>query len=278
MTLPAPNMVEILDYEAILADRTQAFLNLIPEGDRENVAAILALESEPVTKLLQEASYRELVLRGRINDAATSNLIAFAQGTDLDALGELFDLSRLPDEPDTRYRIRLKLRIAAMAGNGTREHYRGVALSVSTQVLDAAIISPYPGAVDVVIWPAPGADAQALLIEVRQTFGQDHIKMLGVDLLVRLATPRPVPVTATLWREAAAPANLVSQIAAAWPAQLQAHAALGQSIARSWIYSSLHTAGIAKLTLVMVDDAILIGPDEYAVPGEISLTDGGIAW
>ena len=62
-TLPPPKMLEQLDYENILAERKTAFLNSLPADQRDQVAAVLALESEPITKLLQESSYRELVLR-----------------------------------------------------------------------------------------------------------------------------------------------------------------------------------------------------------------------
>ncbi|NEM19216.1 baseplate assembly protein, partial [Escherichia coli] len=68
--LPDPTVVEQLDYESILIERKAYAISLWPEDKREEVAATLALESEPLTKLLQENAYRELILRQRVNEAA----------------------------------------------------------------------------------------------------------------------------------------------------------------------------------------------------------------
>ncbi|MDB0554564.1 baseplate assembly protein, partial [Ralstonia solanacearum] len=63
------------------------------------VRATLALESEPVTKLLQENAYRELVWRQRVNDAARAVMLAFAEGDDLEQLAANFDVQRLTITP-----------------------------------------------------------------------------------------------------------------------------------------------------------------------------------
>jgi phage-related baseplate assembly protein len=44
-----------------------------------SIAATLQLESEPLTMLLQLCSYRELLLRQRINEAAKASLLAYAK-------------------------------------------------------------------------------------------------------------------------------------------------------------------------------------------------------
>ncbi len=60
--LPAPAVVETLDYEAILSERQACFVSLYPADQQDAVRATLTLESEPITKLMQENAYRELVL------------------------------------------------------------------------------------------------------------------------------------------------------------------------------------------------------------------------
>ncbi|WP_263143994.1 baseplate J/gp47 family protein [Pseudomonas alcaligenes] len=275
-TLPAPDIVEVLDFEQILAARKAALLALIPAADRQAIADRLALESEPLTKLLQESAYREMLLRARINDAARANLIIYATGLDLDHIGQLFGLPRQTGEGDERYRQRLLLRIAAMAGNGTREHYIGVAMAVSPQVVAAAVLQPLPGRVDVALWLAPGADAAALLAAAWAAFDAPGVRMLGVDLSVRLAIARPVNIAARLWREASAPTNLVAQIAAAFPQQLATYAQLGRSVSRSWIISALHREGIARVELDLPAD-ITVAADQYATLGTLELTDRGVA-
>ncbi|TRX75275.1 baseplate J/gp47 family protein [Pseudomonas mangiferae] len=275
-TLPAPDIVEILDFEQILATRKAALLSLLPAAEQQAMAARLALESEPLTKLLQESAYREMLLRARINDAARANLIVYATGLDLDHIGQLFGLPRFTREADERYRQRLLLRIAAMAGNGTREHYIGVAMAVSTQVVTAAVLQPTPGRVDIALWLAPGADSAALLAATWAAFDAPGVKMLGVDLSVRLAVARAVNITARIWREASAPTNLVARIATAFPQQLAAYAQLGRSVSRSWIVSALHREGVARVELDLPAD-IAIGADQYATLGALDLIDRGVA-
>ncbi|HCJ7628504.1 TPA: baseplate assembly protein, partial [Enterobacter hormaechei subsp. xiangfangensis] len=56
--LAAPDVVEVLDYETILAERKATLVSLYPEEQQEAVARTLTLESEPIVKLLEENAYR----------------------------------------------------------------------------------------------------------------------------------------------------------------------------------------------------------------------------
>ena len=64
--LPAPQIVDVPDFETLLAERKAAFVALYPADEQDAVRSTLALESEPVTKLLQESAYREILLRQRV--------------------------------------------------------------------------------------------------------------------------------------------------------------------------------------------------------------------
>lgn len=57
--LPPPQIVDVPDFETLLAERKAAFVLLYPADEQDAVRRTLALESEPVTKLLQESTYRE---------------------------------------------------------------------------------------------------------------------------------------------------------------------------------------------------------------------------
>ncbi|MDT4856101.1 hypothetical protein FQZ97_904790 [compost metagenome] len=46
--LPPPNVVEVIDYETLLAERKAYFISLYPAEERDEVAATLAVESEPI--------------------------------------------------------------------------------------------------------------------------------------------------------------------------------------------------------------------------------------
>ncbi|SQC69224.1 baseplate assembly protein J (GpJ) [Pseudomonas aeruginosa] len=93
--LPPPHAVEQLDYEQILAERKAYAISLWPEDQQAEIAARLALESEPLTKLLEENAYREMLWRQRVNEAALANMLASAQGADLDQLAANYNVRRL---------------------------------------------------------------------------------------------------------------------------------------------------------------------------------------
>ena len=56
--LPAPNVLEEVSFEAILAERKAYFISLHAPEQQAAVAALLELESEPIVKLLEENAYR----------------------------------------------------------------------------------------------------------------------------------------------------------------------------------------------------------------------------
>ncbi|MCL2829424.1 MAG: baseplate J/gp47 family protein [Betaproteobacteria bacterium] len=269
--LPPPDVVESLDFEAVYQQHLALFRQWVPDFDA-------VLESEPVVKILEVSAYREIQLRARINDAARANLLAFAGGADLEQLAAFYGISKMPDESDERLRLRTQLRIAALAGNGTRELYRLAALSVSQDIVDAAVLCPRPGAIVVAVWIAPGADAGLLLYTVRAALMSDETLMLGVDVSVCLARERRIDVAARLWREPNAPTDLVFSLALEFPAWLESYAQLGRDVPRSWLLSRLHVPGIARVELEAPATNIELADDEFAAPGEITLSDAGVSW
>lgn len=87
--LPAPQLIEELDYEAILNEMRKKLRELLPEWTGYE------LESDPANKVLEVAAYREMLLRQRVNEAARGVLVAFAQGSDLDHLAAFYPDKRL---------------------------------------------------------------------------------------------------------------------------------------------------------------------------------------
>lgn len=78
--LAAPKVLENLDFETLLAERKQEFIKLFDESERAFWESRLRLESEPITKLLQEVVYLQLLERTRINQAAQATMLVYAQG------------------------------------------------------------------------------------------------------------------------------------------------------------------------------------------------------
>nr|WP_245157998.1 hypothetical protein [Burkholderia pseudomallei] len=106
-------------------------MSLYPPEHQAEIAATLALESEPVTRVLQENAYREVLLRQLINDKARGLLLAYARGTTLEHIAALFDVERLvvtaadpehgidavyEDEDSLRERVQLAPRGFSVAG------------------------------------------------------------------------------------------------------------------------------------------------------------------
>ena len=152
--LPSPDVVETIDYETLLAARKARFVSLYPADEQAEIAATLALESEPVVKLLQENAYREIVLRQRVNDAARAVMLAYAVGTDLDHLAALFGIRRLtitPADPehdvaavmesDTDLRARTQLAPQSLSVAGPEGAYVSHARNADGRVLDASAVS-----------------------------------------------------------------------------------------------------------------------------------------
>lgn len=274
-SLPAPAVVQTLTFEAVLADLRADLVRLYPPAQ-----AVLELESEPLNKLLEVAAYRELLFRERVNQAALSNLVAFAQGSDLDHKGAFIGLARLPGEPDDRYRVRILLRIAAMAGNGTAEQYRELAMRTSLNVRAAAARSPVPGSVGIVLWLVDQSQAAATQAAVTAALNAENARPLGVPVTVSIAQPKVIDVRARMWREAGAPTDLVAQVAAKLEAAFASYAALGRSMPRSWLTARLHVAGIARVEYLGADappENTELQEHEYPVLGVCELLDQGLA-
>ncbi len=271
--LAPPSVVEPLDFENILAAHRADLIARYPAA-----ADVIHLESEPLAKLLEAHAYRELLFRARVNDAARAHLLAFATGTDLDHLAALFGIVRMPGESDERLRTRLQLRIAALAGNGTKEHYEYTALTASGNVRAAIATQPRPGAVHVVLWlHSPDADTAA---KVLNAINADNVRMMGVQLSTGLARPRAIDIRARIWSTPGAAPQLLQLLQMRLNDAFASTAALGRTVARSWITTQLHADGVASVDYAedhaAPPAATTLEWDEYPILGAVQLTDAGV--
>ncbi len=278
MTLPTPAVIETLDFEAILAETKRVIVDLHPAA-----AAVIDLESEPLNILAQAFAYRELLFRGRVNDAAAAQLIEYATGADLDHKADFYGITRLPGPPpetDERLRARLRLAVLAMAGNGTAQAYESRAMAASAGLKQAKATQPTPGSVTVLLWPADGADPLAVLGDVTTALTAENARILGVPLTVSLAQPVPINVRATITREAGAPADLPAQLAQRLRDALARYAAIGKPVPRSWVGAQLYAPGVAAVAWgndTEPPELQAIAAGQYAVAGSINITEGGVA-
>ena len=68
--IPQPDIVEVPDFETVLADIRALIVAAMPVELQASVSAALLLESEPMAALAQAFTYREIHLLQRINEAA----------------------------------------------------------------------------------------------------------------------------------------------------------------------------------------------------------------
>lgn len=190
--LPAPDVVETLDYEILLAERKATLISLYPEEQQAAIARTLSLESEPIVKLLQENAYREVILRQRINEAAKAVMAAYALDDDLDQLSANKGVERLTitaaDETaipptaavmesndDFRARIAAAFEGLSVAGPTGACVYH--ARSADGRVADASAISPSPAVVMVTVLAREGNGTAADDLVLQRILGHSDIRV-----------------------------------------------------------------------------------------------------
>ncbi|MBL0909111.1 baseplate assembly protein [Pectobacterium carotovorum] len=265
--LPAPAVVEELDYEAIYTERKAVLLSLYPEDQRAAVARTLTLESEPLVKLLQENAYRELLWRQRVNEAARAVMVAFAQGDDLDQLGANFSVSRLvitpaddstlPPTPalmesdsDLRLRIQQSFEGLSVAGSVGAYQYHG--RSADGRVADVSVISPSPASVTVSVLSREGdgsASAELVAIVAAALNGED-VRPVADRVTVQSAVIVPYEIDAMLYLYSGPEKEPVRAAAEQkLKTYISAQHRLGRDIRRSAIYAALHVEGVQRVEL-----------------------------
>ncbi|MGH8385492.1 MAG: baseplate J/gp47 family protein [Pseudomonas sp.] len=266
--LPDPDVVEQIDYEQILAERKAYAVSLWPAEQQAEVAATLAVESEPLTKLLQENAYREMLLRQRVNEASLANMLAKAKGKDLEQLAANVNVERLVVTPgnsaavppivavmesDDSLRERAQMAWEGLSTAGPRNSYILHARSADGRVADATAESPSPAVVVVTVQGLTGDGSvdQALLSVVRQYLSDDDRRPVADRLTVQSATVLPYQVDAVIYLATTGPeAEPIREAAQARLVTfISQRRRLGVEISESAIHAALHVEGVRKVVL-----------------------------
>ncbi|WP_425935401.1 baseplate J/gp47 family protein [Aeromonas rivipollensis] len=267
--LPQPDVIEVLDFETILAERKAYFVSLYPADQQASVEATLALESEPINKLLQENAYRELILRQRINDAAVANMLAWAKGSDLDNLVANWKVQRLTIQPgddtatppipeikedDEALILRALMAWDGLSVAGPTGAYEYFALSADGRVADAKGSSPAPAEALVTILSTEGdgtADA-TLIANVTQALSHEDTRPVADRLSVQSAGIIHYTITAQLHISSqGAEADVILQAARdQLAAFINPRRRIGVEVPRSAIDAALHVQGVRKVDLI----------------------------
>ena len=244
--LPAPDVIETLDFESLLTDYINDFVARNP-----NYSTLL--ESDPAIILMQVVAYREMLLRARISEAAKANMLAYATSSDLDNLAAFFGVERLVDETDERLRKRTQLALEGFSTAGPVGAYIFHSLSASNEVKSVSVKSPNPGEVLVTILSniGDGTVGQELIDTVLAKLNEDDIRPLTDLVSVQGAEIINYQVEAVI-TVYSGPSSAVVETEANEALQkfILGRHEIGRVIAISGIYDALHVDGVKKVELI----------------------------
>jgi phage-related baseplate assembly protein len=288
--IPAPEVVETLDFSAILAA-------MVADLQARDPAFTALVESDPAWKILEVAAYRELLLRQRINDASRAVMLAFATGADLEHLGALFGVTRktlvagnpsaippveavMEADADLRYRITLALEGLSTAGPEGAYLYHALKSEAvkHASVAGPPILSPGQVLVTLLGTTGSGAVSSTVISEVAAILNDEDVRPLTDQVTVQGATIIPYTIQATLYTYAGPDSAVVIQQAqAAAQAFADGQHRIGYDIPRSGIFAALHVAGVQRVELTQPAADIAVNYAQAAFCTGLNITHAGVA-
>ena len=183
--LPAPDAIEALDFESLLATIQADFQARYPDHSA-------LLESDPAFKLLEVAAYQELLIRNRVNEGVRAVLAPLAQGADLDNVVARANVARLEGESDARLLLRYLMSFDR-ASAGSADRYLFEAYTAWPHLHHATVVGRSvhgrAGDVDIVVAGPEGRTAtSAELSLVRDAVTASDVKPEATRVTVLAAT------------------------------------------------------------------------------------------
>lgn len=285
-TLPAPDVIEELNFETI-------FAAMLADLQARDPVFDALLESDPAYKILEVAAYRELLLRQRVNDAARAVMLAYSTGADLDQLGALFGVERFelvaadPEavppvaavmESDTEFRRRIQLSLEGFSVAGPRGAYIFHGLSADADVLDISATSPTPGNVVITVLSRTGSGTAGtpLLNAVAAALNDDAVRPLTDSVTVQSASIVNFTVAAGLYVYPGPDSSVVlTKALAALNAYIAQVHKIGQDVTLSGIYAALHQPGVQRVNLTQPTANVVISATQASYCTSITVTVAG---
>ncbi|SMC43102.1 Phage-related baseplate assembly protein [Fulvimarina manganoxydans] len=151
--LPAPDAIEEVDFESIRSDRITDFVQrAASEGLDYDVGG---LETDPVVIVEEVDSYRETLVRARINDGIRAVLPAFAKGADLDHVALKSGVVRQPGWSDKTL-LQAYLANFARPSAGSEDAYIIHCVEAWPDAYDVAVRHAGRGQVAITLLAKPG--------------------------------------------------------------------------------------------------------------------------
>lgn len=287
--LPQPQIIEVLDFEAILNEVKVVMLAAFTQAQQTSVAAALELESEPLNVIAQVVAYREIMLRQRINDAAAACMLSHATASDLDNLAGNLNTERLiitpatPDtdavmESDTALRLRAQASFEGLSVAGPTGAYEYFAKSASGKVADAKAISPSPAVVvvSVLSTEGDGTASAELLATVDKVLSAEDRRPVADRLTVQTAEIVSYRIRAQLYLYPGPESEPVQTAAqAALEDWLSQPDRIGRDVACSAIMAALHVQGVQRVVLLEPASDIVIDDTQAARCTDFTIEIGG---
>jgi len=285
--LPAPQVVEALSFELILAQ-------MLADLQARDPAFSALVESDPAYKILEVAAYREMLIRQRVNDGAQAVMLAFATGADLDQIAANYDVSRLeiapayPDaippipavmEDDAAFRTRILLSLEGYTTAGSIGSYMFHALSASGDVLDVSVESLIAGTVNVAVLSRTGTGVPSggTLAAVVAALNAETVRPLCDTVSVEAAQIVNYAITASLdFYPGTGQEQVLSAAVTAATAYASDMHRLGRDVTLSGIYAALHQPGVQKVNLTSPVAEIVNQWDQAPYCTAITVTAGAI--
>lgn len=259
-SLPKPKVREELNYEDVLAQKKADLKSREPDWNAD-------YEHEPSVKLLEVSAYDAVTERQRVNDAATSVMLPWAEGSDLDGLAAFFDIERetivpaddttVPPteavmESDDSLRNRCLLKWSSISTAGPRKAYIYHALSSSSQVKDANAYRISAGLVviKVLSHTDSGVADQALLDVVTDALNDETVRPLCSKISVSSASIYEYSINAVLELEnPAASDSILAQALANTQEYTDEQHRIAALVSRSALDAAMHIDGVKNVDL-----------------------------
>lgn len=292
--LQKPDAFDEIDYETIFNSRKENLIALWPSNKQNQIRKTLDRESEPLTKLLQENVYREILLRSKINAQYRAVLLAYATGTDLDVkvadygIQRLIvspeDLSSTPPKPavyesDEELRYRASKAFDGLSVAGPTSAYEFFSLSADGRVADAYASSPSPANALITILQrdsANGAASEELCQIVNNYVSGEERRPTGDRVVVQSADIVEYQIQAVLHHNNLPETDpLLDEALTNIHKFVNSPKRIGQGIYLSAIFKQLHVSGVERVELISPTEDVLVSEFQASFCSAISISLGG---
>jgi phage-related baseplate assembly protein len=273
-SLPAPEILETIDFETLLDSMKDYLQSNLPEWTGRDI------ESDPINKVLEVFSYRETLLRQRINEAAQANLLNFATSGDLEQLAIFYGIKRQVDETDSELRARTITHIKGFSVGGTADAYKAKVLSVSSNIRDISLDSPEQGKVRITVLSknGDGSPEQTLLDSITEKVNADDVKIITDTIEVRGAEIITVNINVLLHLYPDTPDEVLDKARNDFPILFNSARGMGWNLTKSWIVRQLHLEGVQEVEIMEPTENINVDEFQSVALGTVNIAMGERKW